>query len=338
MPKLNGSSQHLCLKSLVMKLFSCILFVGFAMSACVPAKKYNELLEKEKQCSSELEKYKTNALNFEADAKDFKTKYEVLTKELKQLVADSSQLGNRYRTLYAKYDRMVKINEALETNYDKLRLSGAKETATLNMDLEAKKIQLQKREDELLQLEQELTAKQQRIAMQEAALSDLNELIQQQEMATKALKEKVAKALQNFESKGLSIVEKNGKIYVSMEAKLLFQSGSTTVEAEGKTALIELAKVLETETELEIIVEGHTDTDKMAGTKHPKNNWELSVLRSTSVIGIMTGNSALNPKQLMAAGRSAYHPVDESNKAKNRRIEIIISPNLDELYKLISEE
>ena len=104
--------------------------------------------------------------------------------------------------------------------------------------------------------------------------------------------------------------ERNGKIYVSLEAKLLFQSGSTSVENEGKTALIDLARVLESETELEIIVEGHTDTDKMAGTKHPKNNWELSVLRSTAVIEIMLGNSNLKPSQVMAAGRSEFLPVD----------------------------
>ena len=98
-----------------------------------------------------------------------------------------------------------------------------------------------------------------------------------------------------------------------------------------------MAKVLEQEKELEIIVEGHTDTDKMAGSKHPKNNWELSVLRATSVIGIMTSNSEIGPQQLMAAGRSEFHPVDPSDKSKNRRIEIIISPNLDELFNLISE-
>ena len=98
-----------------------------------------------------------------------------------------------------------------------------------------------------------------------------------------------------------------------------------------------MAKVLQDEKELEIIVEGHTDTDKMAGTKHPVNNWELSVLRATSVISIMTDNSEINPKQLMAGGRSEFHPIDTNDKSKNRRIEIIISPNLDALYKLISE-
>lgn len=123
-----------------------------------------------------------------------------------------------------------------------------------------------------------------------------------------------------------------------MEAKLLFASGSTTVEPNGKNALIELAKVLEKESELEIIVEGHTDSDKINSPTHPSSNWELSVLRATSVIDIMLANSAMNPSQLMAAGRSEFHPVDPTDKSKNRRIEIIISPNLNELFEIISND
>ena len=146
--------------------------------------------------------------------------------------------------------------------------------------------------------------------------------------------EKIIVSLKKGQKK---IIKRNGKIYVSLEARLLFASGSIEVETEGQRALVDLAKVLESEKDLEIIVEGHTDTDKMAGTKHPKNNWELSVLRSTSVIAIMLANSSIDPTQLMAAGRSEFIPVDVDDKAKNRRIEIIISPNLNELYELISD-
>jgi chemotaxis protein MotB len=320
-----------------MKSIGVFLVLSIVFASCVPAKKYNELLEKEQQCSEELAKYKNAALDYEASYKDFKSKYDVAAQELEQLIADSTKLGNDYRTLRARYDKLASINEALETNYDKLRLSGARDIASLNAELEAKKLELQKKEDALLKIEEDLSEKERRINKQQEELARLNEMIQQQEAATRALKEKVKNALKGFENKGLTVEERNGKIYVSLEAKLLFSSGSTVVEAEGEQALIELAKVLQSEKELEIIVEGHTDTDKMAGTKHPKNNWELSVLRATSVISIMTKNSDIDPRQLMAAGRSEYHPVDPENKAKNRRIEIIISPNLDELYQLISE-
>ncbi len=316
-------------------VFGGLLLMGIA--SCVPAKKYNELLEKEKACSEELAKFKTDALNYEAEAKNFKSKYEVFKEEVNQLKADTTELGANYRKLRAKYDHIIQVNEALETNYNKLQLSGAAETARLTTDLEAKKIELQRREDELLVLEQEMAKKEALLADREERVRELETMIAEQEAATRALKEKVATALRGFENKGLTVVERDGKIYVSMEAKLLFASGSTKIEEGGKQALIELAKVLEPEKELEVIVEGHTDTDALRSSVHPKNNWELSVLRSTSVIEIMLNNSNIDPKQLMAAGRSEFHPVDPSDKAKNRRIEVIISPNLNALYDLIKK-
>jgi chemotaxis protein MotB len=117
----------------------------------------------------------------------------------------------------------------------------------------------------------------------------------------------------------------------------LFTSGSTSVQPEGEKALIELGKVLENEKELEIIVEGHTDADRLSSATSPKNNWELSVIRATSVVEIILANSSVTPSQLMAAGRGEFHPISEV-KAKNRRIEVIISPNLNELYQIISKD
>lgn len=319
-----------------MKAIFLLLTVSLALASCVPAKKYNELLAKEQQCSEELDKYKTNALNYEASSKDYQAKYELASRNLQQLVADSTRMGQEYRTLRAKYDQQIVINEALETSYNKLRLSGAKDVAELNAELEAKQLELQRKEEALLKKEADLAEQQTLITEQKQELENLREIIKKQEEATRLLKDKVTQALKNFTTQGLTVEERNGKIYVSLEAKLLFASGSTTVEPNGKSALVELAKVLQDEKELEIVVEGHTDTDPMNSTKHPKNNWELSVLRATSVIEILLKESTMDPKQLMAAGRSEFHPVDPNDKAKNRRIEIIISPNLDALYDLIS--
>jgi chemotaxis protein MotB len=315
-----------------------IVFGLLILSACVPAKKYNDLLEREQKCSEELAQYKNSSLEFEGKAADLQTRYDVLKKEVAELKQDTSEMGNNYRLLQTQYDKMVVYNESLEKAFDKLRLSGAKETANLQAELEAKNLELQRKEDALTTLENELKTKQTLLEEREQRVNELEEAIARKDEATKLLKQKVANALKGFESQGLTVVQKNGKIYVSMEAKLLFASGSTTVEPNGKKALIELAKVLESEKELEIIVEGHTDTDKLASTSHPKSNWELSVLRATSVIDIMLANSKMNPAQLMAAGRSEFHPVDPNDKAKNRRIEIIISPNLNELFEIISKD
>ncbi|TNE72206.1 MAG: hypothetical protein EP333_08015 [Bacteroidetes bacterium] len=317
---------------------SFILFAALIIAtSCVPAKKYQELLAKSEQCDSELTSMKDKFLTYEAQNKELKAKVDLLERSISGLKSDTTDIGAKLRTIRAKYDKLVSLNEALETNYDKLRLSGAKETAVLSAELEAKQLELQQKEDELMRLEQTLIAREKKLEEQEKKLAELNEKLAAQEKATAALKERVSEALRAFENRGLTVEERNGKIYVSLEAKLLFKSGSTVVEAEGKNALIELAKVLESEKDLEIVVEGHTDTDPLKGSTHPTNNWELSVLRATSVIDILVANSQMDPSQLMAAGRSEYHPVDPNDKAKNRRIEIIISPDLDALFQLISE-
>jgi chemotaxis protein MotB len=313
-------------------LFTTLLVLG----ACVPAKKYNDLLEREKKCSEELEAFKRSSLDFEGKAKDFEARYNVLTKEVSGLKSDTSKLGTQFRILQIQYDKMAQQNESLEQAFDRLKASGAKETATLQSELEAKNIELQRKEDALITLEAELKTKQQLLSEREQRVNELEEAIQRKDEATQQLKAKVAAALRGFENQGLSVVQRNGKIYVSMEAKLLFASGSTAVEPNGKKALIELAKVLENEKELEIIVEGHTDTDKLVSPTHPTSNWELSVLRATSVVDIFLTNSKMNPAQLMAGGRSEFHPVDPKDKSKNRRIEIIISPDLNELFEIIS--
>lgn len=316
-----------------------LALIGMLMlGACVPAKKYKDLVEREKKCSEELEQYKTSSLNFEGKAKDLQTRYDVVKKEVAALKMDTSNLGNNYRLLQVQYDKMVVQNESLERAFDKLRLAGAKETAYMQSELESKNLELQRKEDALMHLETELRKKEQLLAEREQRVNELEEAIKRKDEATRLLKTKVANALKGFESQGLSVVQKNGKIYVSMEAKLLFASGSTTVEPNGKKAIIELSKVLESEKDLEIIVEGHTDTDKLVSASHPKSNWELSVLRATSVVDIMLANSKMSPAQLMAGGRSEFHPVDLKDKAKNRRIEIIISPNLNELFEIINKD
>ncbi len=320
-----------------MKRFAFVVILGSIVTSCVPAKKYNELLEKEQKCSEELQDYKNRALTYEGKAADFEAKFGILSKEVSALKQDTMNLGNKFRALEVQYDLMTKQNQELEASFDKYRKSGQKTTASLQAELDAKSIELQRKQDELVLLEQELKAKQKLLEDREQRVNELEEMIRKKDDSVAALRNKVASALKGFENKGLTVVEKNGKVYVSLEAKLLFATGSTKVEPEGQKALVELAKVLEKEKDLEIIVEGHTDTDKLASATHPKNNWELSVLRSTSVIEIMLGNSLMDPKQLMAGGRSEFLPADPNDKAKNRRIEIIISPNLNELFDLISK-
>jgi chemotaxis protein MotB len=321
-------------------LFSLLPFfiVLLLLSACVPAKKYKDLLEREKVCSEELAKFKKSSGEYEALSKDLQTKFANASRDLSKLIQDTTALGSKYRLLLRDYNIIDGEYKSLQKSFDKLKNLSAKETAELQNQLEAKNNELQIKEDALLKLDQELKEKQRLLIEREKRVNELEEAIRKKEAAVQLLKAKVANALRGFENQGLSVVQKNGKIYVSLEAKLLFKSGSTFVEEEGVRALVELGKALESEKDLEIIVEGHTDTDKLNSSTSPKNNWELSVLRATSVVQILLNNSSMTPSQIMAGGRGEFLPIDESDKAKNRRIEVIISPNLNELFEIISNE
>jgi len=320
-----------------MKAFNLFIILSIAFASCVPAKKYKDLVEREKICSEELNKFKTASLEYEGKAKDLAVRFDIAQKQVDALLKDTTRLGADLRLLKVQYNKVLIENDDLQTKYDKFRLSGARETAGLQSDLETKNLELQRKEDALLALESELNKKSKLLEAREKRVTELEELIKRKDEATEALRRKVADALKGFENKGLTVIEKNGKIYVSLEAKLLFNSGSTKVETEGQRALVDLAIVLQEEKDIEIIVEGHTDSDKINSSAHPKNNWELSVLRATAVVQIMLSNSNMDPTQLMAAGRSEFIPVDINDKAKNRRIEIIISPNLNELFEIISK-
>ena len=153
------------------------------------------------------------------------------------------------------------------------------------------------------------------------------------------LKDKVTNALKGFIDNGLNIHEKNGKVYVSMDEKLLFASGSWVVGEQGLVAIKELAKILESDTTINILIEGHTDNVPYKGNSQVKDNWDLSVMRATSVVKALLKDSSIAPERISAAGRGEFVPVEENltpeARAKNRRTEIILTPKLDELFKII---
>lgn len=313
-----------------------------AMQSCVTARKYDELAARKESAEQEIESLKSQNQSCNTKLKETEAKLETLTASHNELIADSAQMGKDYRYLRTQYDKVNELNDILMAKNSLLLDNAKSENQKLLGDLNLTQEQLQKKEDLLKALEKNLNEKEAAVAQAQADLKDREAKLQsletklaEQEAASNALRQKVANALKGFEGKGLTVTQKDGKVYVSMEAKLLFASGSTKVEPNGVNALIDLGKAIENEADMEIIVEGHTDTDKLSSSTIPRDNWELSVLRATEVVKILTANSKIAPKLLSASGRSEYHPVDPADKAKNRRIEIILQPKLDELYDLI---
>ena len=321
-----------------------ILIVAFLIS-CVPARKYEEIESKQKICSEELKQIKELASILETDNTELKAGFDQMNDQVRRLKSDTTLLGKALRIKEKQYDKIDLLNQRIQDQLESLQRGSAIENQRLISDLDRTRLELQRKEDELRLLENELNQKKidldklsSDLKERESRVKELEELIANKDAMVKALKDKVAKALLGFKDKGLTVEQKNGKVYISMEAKLLFASGSTQVDPEGQKALIELAKILEEQEDLEVLVEGHTDADKMKSGAHPKDNWELSVLRATSVVKIMLKHSKMNPITITAAGRSEFLPLDINEKSKNRRIEVILIPKLDELFEIISND
>ncbi|MEO8069362.1 MAG: OmpA family protein [Flavobacteriales bacterium] len=307
-------------------------------AACVPARQHEELKSRNAAMQAESEANLAKAAAAEAQATELQAQLDDRKSRSDRLQNDTTVLGTSLRTMTGQYDRINKLNNELLEKYNTLLAGDRSENRKLLTDLETMRINLQVKEDSLTKLSQRIGEKQAQLAERESALSALQAEIAKKDEAMKSLKERVSKALTGFEGKGLTVTQKDGKIYVNLENKLLFATGSTAVEAKGKEALVSLAKAIENEKELNVMVEGHTDTDKVMGSGGGyKDNWDLSVLRATSVVRILQENSKVDPLRITAAGRGEYIPVDPNDKAKNRRIEVILAPDLKELYKLVGE-
>ena len=219
------------------------------------------------------------------------------------------------------------LNEEIRICKEKVRsLEKQVEQATKSSSEEIKGLltQLEKAEEDLFE--------------RESKLRELQSLIKQRDSSMNALRERVEQSLLGFKDSGLEIEVKNGKVYVKMSNQLLFKSGSTVIDQRGRDALSQLATVLSQQTDISVMIEGHTD-NKPINNARIADNWDLSVLRSTEVARILTIENGIDPKRIIASGRSEFMPTDEADtqeaRAKNRRTEIILSPKLDELFNLV---
>ncbi len=318
-----------------------------AASSCVPIRKYEELQAKETECQEDLGKLRDDYAKMEGEFNEALRTIDALQKKAKALREDTTLMGNAYRRLTKSYEELNESYELLIANNNTLIARNAAENRKL---LE----QLEKTEQELLAKEEALTKEQERLNALNSRLKELetnlekreervNELesaLSKKDSISSALRDKIAAALTRFEGKGLTVEQKNGKVYVSLENSLLFASGSWNVDASGKQAIQDLAGALSENPDLDILIEGHTDNDEYNGSGAIKDNWDLSVMRATSIVKILT-QAGVDPTRLTAAGRGEFIPVasneTSAGKAANRRIEIIISPDLGVLYDVIQD-
>jgi chemotaxis protein MotB len=318
----------------MIKKISLLALTLITLSSCVSKKiytdledKYADLKKENRTLSEDIEKLSTEKNSLYNDLNATSKQYDTVLEELSQLKSELAATKTNRDNLKASYD-------ALEKNSSAEIAKNSKKNRELLAQLEAKEQALATENERLEKLKKELESRSKRVA-------ELESVIAAKDANMRALKDAVSKALTNFEGKGLTVEQRNGKVYVSMENKLLFKSGSWSVGTEGRKAVQQLGSVLAENPDIAILIEGHTDNVPYKGNAQLSGNWDLSTKRATAIVNILRENTSINPENLTAAGRGEYAPVASNDtaegKAKNRRIEVILTPKLDEISKLLNE-
>ncbi|WP_191858646.1 OmpA/MotB family protein [Hanstruepera ponticola] len=304
------------------------------ISSCVSPKvykdlesKYNTLKDQNRELASEndaLLKAKNQALN----------DLNALQKEYDETLAQRDKLQRDYNATKSSLDNLKASYDALEKNSSASIAENAQKNRELLAQLEAKEQALAAENARLERLKKELEDRSNRVA-------ELENVLSAKDAQMKRLKDAISSALTDFEGKGLTVEQRGGKVYVSMENKLLFESGSWAVGSNGREAVNQLGNVLADNPEIAILIEGHTDNVPYKGSGQLSGNWDLSTKRATAIVNILRENSSINPENLTAAGRGEYAPIASNDtaegRAKNRRIEVILTPKLDEITKLLDD-
>jgi len=339
------------IKSSHLKLLVCFVTL-LTLASCVPARLHEDVKAAKEKCEAEITGIRSEIELLRARDKELNVRIDELEKSNGRLSSDTASLGLAIRRLKSNYDKLNETYELLLDKNKELMRGKEDDNRKLMGQFQLTQEELLKKEDRLRDSERELEKKRKdldqlsaelensrkAIELKELKVSELEGILARKDSVLNALKDKVSNALLGFQGNGIEVTQKNGKVYVSLEERLLFASGSTNVDSKGQEAIRNLAKVLEKEKDINILIEGHTDNVPIKSASI-KDNWDLSVMRATAIVRIITTSSSVDPKRLTAAGRGEYLPVDAANTAearrKNRRTEIILTPQLDELLKII---
>lgn len=311
----------------MIKKISLGLLIIALSTSCVSKKIYNDLENKYADLKKENRSISDENADLLKSKNQLELDQETLNKELAKVKSEREKVQADYAALTKKMDVLQDSYTALEKNSNESLKANMAKNRELLEQLGAK--------EKALALEQEQLNK------NNQRLKELEDLIAAKEASMRKLKETLSNALNGFEGKGLTVEQKNGKVYVSMENKLLFNSGSWAVGTEGKKAVVEVGKVLGDNPDISVLIEGHTDDVPYAGSGPIVDNWDLSTKRATAIVAILSENKNINKQNLTAAGRGEFSPLASNStaegKAKNRRIEIILTPRLDEIAEMLKE-
>jgi chemotaxis protein MotB len=318
----------------MLKKIILISLVVLNATACVSSKLFQELEGKYSQLKSDYDELSlTNDSEIDLK-KDLQNELNTLKQTFATVKSERDQLESDLNSLKKNYDNLNAAYAALEQNSSKVIEENSKKNRALLQQLGSKEQALALENKRLMRLEADMQERSERI-------TELEALIAAKDQAMNDLKNAISRALTDFEGKGLTVEQRDGKVYVSMENKLLFKSGSWAVNSQGRNAIVQLGNVLAENPDIAVLIEGHTDNVPFSNRGQISNNWDLSTKRATAIISILAENKAISLENITAAGRGEYSPVDSNDtnegKAKNRRIEVVLTPKLDEISKLLNK-
>lgn len=327
------------LKKPLLRFAGLVLLSTSLLSSCTTAKKYNDLLAQKVDLERQKAECDASLAQSTLERSELSKQVANLTENRQRLSADTAQLGSAYRKTQSLYAELSSTYDKLIKNHDKLLANSALETSKLSKDLARREEEMNKLNETLTKNRSQLDQLGNDLKAREERLNELERILAEKDKAVNALRSKVSNALLGFNSKDLSVDVRNGKVYVSLSEQLLFKSGSTKVDAKGQDALRKLAVALKDQDDVNVAVEGHTDDVPISrGTPGMQDNWDLSVLRATEITRILT-NAGLPGTKITPSGRADNVPLDPAKTAdarqKNRRTEIILTPKLDELFKIL---
>ena len=318
---------------MIKKTLLIVLTLSF-ITSCVSPKVYKDLEDKYADLKRESKKLSSDYEDLLKSKNEAQNSLNKLQNRYDEAVSQRDKLQSNYNATKSSLDNLKASYDALEKNSSSEIAKNAQKNRELLAQLEAKEQALATENERLKNLKKELDARSNRV-------QELENVIAAKDAKMNQLKNAISKALTNFEGKGLTVEQRDGKVYVSMENKLLFSSGSWAVGSDGRKAVNQLGNVLADNPDIAILIEGHTDNVPYAGNGQLSGNWDLSTKRATAIVNILRENSSINPENLTAAGRGEYAPIASNDtsegKAKNRRIEVILTPKLDEISKLLNE-
>lgn len=323
------------------------VFVLSLATACVSPKLVEELKTEQQATNTQNKSLKKENLSFSTQNTELSARVERLSTSVEQLISDSLQRSTALTHLQNSHHELNDAYDLLLTENNQTMAKKAKETKKLLGELQLAQEDLQTKEDALTDLEENLTKKQKQLIQTQEELQarerkvvELEDVISRKDSIVDALKNRISAALLGFEGDGLTIAQKNGKVYISLDEQLLFASGSWKVDERGKEALGKLSMALENQLAINVMIEGHTDSIPFGGRGQIKDNWDLSVVRSTAIVRILTESSTISAARITAAGRGEFSPLTSNTtregRSANRRIEIILSPKLDDLYEMLN--